>query len=437
MEMTAPVWRRLVAVLALGIVSRAAMLVWVGTARPDGVTYDFLHSEMARVGHSLAAGSGFASPFSVPTGETAWVAPGYPFLMSLIFREFHGYSRAASLAMLGMSCFFSVLTCIPVFFLAREWGGDKLGLWAAAGWALFPYAIHLSGTRFWEQSFSPLLMMLLLCIALAIRRTGQTRFWLLWGALIGCTALTATTVIVVAPFLAFWIGAELHRRKIRWISNAALACLVSIAIVTPWLVRDYRSFGRFVPVRSNFWMEVSVGNQLDPGVDWAGWMHPSRSPQQFALYQQLGEIRYMDLKRSEALAWIRAYPGVFAARTLKRFMATWTGAFEFPLHGDDLSNAAFCTSLTILALVGLWLAATTRHREIWLFVIPLAAYPCIYYLTVAHERYRHPIDPIVVILAASAALEFQAAYSSLRARWRLARMPVVESPLEVPERSGD
>jgi hypothetical protein len=40
-----------------------------------------------------------------------------------------------------------------------------------------------------------------------------------------------------------------------------------------------------------------------------------------------------------------------------------------------------------------------RLRGSFIFAVSLLVYPMVYYLTFAHERYRHPIEPLMVLLA--------------------------------------
>jgi len=47
----------------------------------------------------------------------------------------------------------------------------------------------------------------------------------------------------------------------------------------------------------------------------------------------------------------------------------------------------------------LFLMLRRRLRGSFIFAISLFVYPMIYYLTFAHERYRHPIEPLMVLLA--------------------------------------
>lgn len=400
-------WLATITGFALAI--RAAVLIWFCTGQRAAETLDNLvhRSELVHIAFSLATGKGFASPFITATGPTAWTPPIYPFLVSLVLRGFHGYTLGAAAAVLGMSCILSALVCVPLFALGREIGGEELGRAAAIGWAIFPYAIHLSTSSYWDFSLSALLMTLIVLIAYRIRRSPSMWLWLLWGATIGCAGLTNPVVVTVVPFVAVWLAWELTRAKLRWMAQLSLAAFVAAVLVTPWLVRDYKVFGEFIPIRSNFWLELRVGNQSDPNVDWAGWLHPIINSEQFHLYEQLGEKNYMNLKRSEALAWIQENPGTYLMRIFKRFAVTWTGIFDLRPRGEELANIPFCTILTLVSFGGLWIALRKDIRAAVPLAIVLAVFPVLYYFTNSNERYRHPIDPLMVLLAAYAFIEYR------------------------------
>ncbi|MGA8539236.1 MAG: hypothetical protein WB566_07030, partial [Terriglobales bacterium] len=70
----------------------------------------------------------------------------------------------------------------------------------------------------------------------------------------------------------------------------------------------------------------------------------------------------------------------------------------------DPPNVFFCSTLSVLALLGLWRAL----RAHWLGALPYAlvlfSFPLIYYITSPEVYYRRPIDPFFVILAVVAVL---------------------------------
>ena len=60
-----------------------------------------------------------------------------------------------------------------------------------------------------------------------------------------------------------------------------------------------------------------------------------------------------------------------------------------------------CTIFTALALMGLWRAFRLEPEIAVLFALVLVIFPAIYYITSPEVYYRRPIDPLIVILAAS------------------------------------
>ena len=56
------------------------------------------------------------------------------------------------------------------------------------------------------------------------------------------------------------------------------------------------------------------------------------------------------------------------------------------------------TLSSALAFLGLGIALKRRMPAAWLFLWLLLAVPMIYYVTFTHPRYRHPIEPEMILL---------------------------------------
>ena len=69
--------------------------------------------EVGRLAYSLANGRGFSAPFGGDTGPSAWVAPVYPWIVSLTFRCASGTTRVAPpLPFSRINSLFAALTCL-------------------------------------------------------------------------------------------------------------------------------------------------------------------------------------------------------------------------------------------------------------------------------------------------------------------------------------
>jgi hypothetical protein len=359
--------------------------------------------ETGRIARAIALGHGFSDPFHGSTGPTAWIAPIYPYFLAGVFKIFGVYSNASAWVALAVNSIFSALTCATVYYIGREVFGprSRVPLWAAWTWALLPSQMFWAIRFAWETSLSAYLLSVVVLLMLRHERDADLRDWLWFGALWGIIALSSPALLSLLPFFAIWWIMQQPSRGVS-LRHASMAALLFVAINLPWMVRNYETFGKPVFIRGNFGAELRMGN--GPGADgyWMFWQHPTQDPVEFHKYQGMGEAAYVAQRQQEAVDWIRQNPSIFARITLKRVLLFWAGIprSEVVAGSDirDLSEAAFFCS-SALSFVGLWLMFRRRLRGRFIFAVSLMVYPMIYYLTFPHERYRHPIEPLMVLLA--------------------------------------
>jgi hypothetical protein len=174
---------------------------------------------------------------------------------------------------------------------------------------------------------------------------------------------------------------------------------VFAACIAPWSVRNYRTFGKVIFIRSNFGAELRLGN--GPGADgtWMAYLHPTKNARQLRLYREMGEMAYVAECKCQAIAFIRGSYGRFAMLSMKRFIYYWGGLpkpAEKPALAS-LQNSIFLAS-SVLAFWGLGRALRKRRPGAWLFFWLILCYPLVYYFVFPHPRYRHPIEPELGIL---------------------------------------
>jgi 4-amino-4-deoxy-L-arabinose transferase-like glycosyltransferase len=304
---------------------------------------------------------------------------------------------------------FSALTCIPVFLMARDSFGEKTAVWAGWSWALFPYAIYLSAEWIWETCLTTLLLSLLFLITLRLERSTRLGSWVGYGLLWGITALSDPAVLSLLPLLVGWVCYRLHKRGQRSGLQAVVAVIALVVMVTPWFVRNYRTFHQFIPFRDAFWLVMHVGNNGDTS-HWApDAAHPSTDANEEQQYNRLGELNYMAEKRREAIEFIRSHPGWYAWVTFRRFIFTWTGFWSFSreylaIEPTDPGNIVLSTTLTLFALVGLRRAFRNACPAAVPYAVALIVFPFIYYISIPQMPYRHRIDPEILVLASYGAV---------------------------------
>lgn len=404
----------LIVIVALGL--RAAFLWNYASHNPRQAlsTIPFLF-ESGNIAVSLATGHGFASPFRVNTGPTAWTTPIYPGILAAIFRIFGIYTFSAFLAACAVNILATALACIPIFYAGKRMGGLAFGAGAAWLWAVFPNAIEIPSTSMWDASLAALLAAIILWATLALAERGADRDraipwdWIGYGLLWGLAVMTTATLIGLLPFLLGWIAFRRWKKGLSWVKKAALAVGLLALCCLPWTVRNYEIFHAFVPARSILGLQLWVGNNPQAKAVWLGTQHPIHDSAERAQYVAMGEIAYMQRKERAAIRYMLAHPAREVYLTWKRFLEFWSGGTPEPIADILRSRSAwfdFVLLFNLITAVGALsgIIALFCRRSVYLF--PLAVFPVVfpwaYYLTVVMPRYSLPIEPAVMLLSVAA-----------------------------------
>jgi hypothetical protein len=364
-----------------------------------------LEAEM--VGKSLADGFGFANTFPHYPYVTAWLAPVYPWILSLgqlLFRfDSHGVVLFAQL----FNIILSSLTAFPIFYLGKRVYSSGTGLGAAWLWAFSPVAILMPIEWIWDQSLSAFLLAILLCFTYWIRESAAPLHWAGYGLLWGAAALTNPSLCILLPFLLLWLCFQ--RAKNPAISGAlvARATLFFVLAILPWTMRNYFEFDSLFFIKSNFGLEFMLGNNstVRPDQVYSLALHPEFNYREYKLLLMTGEPVYNNLKQRQAIAFIRANPHAFFQLCRRRFVDTWTGLFDTledtfvrpaGIRGQYVWSVAL---LSAFSFGGLLLSFLTNALKTLPLTLCVILFPIPYYITHSSLRYRHPIDPVLTILA--------------------------------------
>jgi 4-amino-4-deoxy-L-arabinose transferase-like glycosyltransferase len=365
-------------------------------------------NETGNIAFSLAKGHGFSSPYWQETGPTAWLTPVYPALVAAVFKIFGIHTPHSFFAIVFLNILFSTATCVPLYYIGKRVGGLGVAGGAAWLWAIFPNAIMIPYQWVWDTSLAALLMATILWATLELADTRSVRAWCGYGVLWGFALMTNPSLGSLFPLLLGWAAYRAWQKGLLHRSRPLLACAIAVLCCMPWTVRNYLAFHRFIPLRSNLPFELWLGNneQFDEQSQVVPPSDPERA--EISRYVHMGETAFMQDKWEKATAFMRAHPRLEITLFARRFVATWTG-LEKPFQGLRDTDSPLVRLVLIsnaLAALGALcgILALLRSRSIYAF--PLAVgpivYPLIYYVTHASLRYRHPIDPALLLLVAIA-----------------------------------
>ncbi|HUA15307.1 MAG TPA: glycosyltransferase family 39 protein [Verrucomicrobiae bacterium] len=378
--------------------------------RPGHDNFEF-GWEMGRIGRSIALGHGFSSPYDGETGPSAWEPPLYPFLIGGVFKVFGVYTVTSAWMLLGINCVFATLTTIPIFWIAHRTFDRRVAVWSAWTWTLNPYVWYWGVHWIWDTTFTPFVLAWAFLLALELAEWPGVGGWILFGALYGVGALANPTMLAFLPFCGLWIWRERYQRGLASIGGVVLASLAFWIVLTPWLVRNYEVFRQFVFIRDDFGLQFGLGNGPSADGMLMPYFQPNLNLLELRKFQQMGELAYAAECKRFAFDWIRAHPGRFAVISLKRFFYYWNGVPR-PTSSTswvDFRSSAFLAT-SVLALWGMGRALRQKRRGAWLFAWLIFAYPAVYYFVFPHARYRHPIEPellVLIVFLVSEAREFQ------------------------------
>ena len=118
----------------------------------------------------------------------------------------------------------------------------------------------------------------------------------------------------------------------------------------------------------------------------------------------MGEVAYVQMRGTAAKAIIAANPWLFVRNTLKRVDFFWISV-PHPVEDHpaaELGEGIRIESYAFLSVAGLLGLALALHRRmpaagLWAWAILLLPLP--YYAVTAHARFRHPLEPILCVLA--------------------------------------
>ncbi len=353
-------------------------------------------TELGRLGVSLRMGRGLSSPFGGGTGPSAFLAPGYPALVALVFRFFGNYSWHAAAVLLMLQVMFAVGTVFFVMMVARMAFSARTANIAGAIWAFSPPLWWMPAV-FWESGLSTTMLTASLALAMHCAAWPKPWKWMVMGAFFAGAMLINPSLMLALLSVGAW---AIHRSGAgSRVQSVVLLVATWAVLFVAWPVRNELEMHAFIPLRSNLGYELWQGNRAGSDGEFSAEFHPNVNAQEFAQYAALGEVGYMREKTAMAETAIRAQPGRFVRLTAKRVAQFWLGLWS---RNSQALIVLHIATTTVLGLAGFVLLWERRRGVAMLFAGPLLFFPLPYYITHADSRFRLVLDPLATVLCAYA-----------------------------------
>jgi 4-amino-4-deoxy-L-arabinose transferase-like glycosyltransferase len=392
--------------------------------RHDARDYE-LHAQ------SLAVGDGYSR--HVAYGRpTAFRPPGYPYFLAGVYRV-AGVERAEQPRRIHVArvaqAFVGAAIVALIGILALLVWGPRTGLIATALAAVYVPLILIGGAVMSEPLFDVAMLAATIAAVLHRRSPHRYRYAVLTGVLTGLAILTRANAIILLVPLAFAVWDGRPRRA--WRSLGPPAALVAAALVTlvPWTIRNAEQLHAFVPVSTQLgsslagtYNDTARTDPVNPGA----WRSIKHVPEYASLWRRVRTTPEATLERRlrhTALDYAADHPLYVAEvgyyNTLRmldldgreRWRAT---AATVTVEHDWADAGARCFwAFAVLAVAGA-LTGRARRAPAWLWAMPALLFLSVVFLAVETPRYRTPLDPFVILLAAVA---LAAASDAIGRRW--------------------
>jgi hypothetical protein len=392
-------------IFAASLVSRLASAIYI-LSRYSGPQLLFLANEPSHVAAALASGHGFSSPYAgTPIAPTAQQPPLYPFILAGVFKIFGIYTVESAWAAVLINVTAGALTAVLLYYVGKIHFNEPVGILSAWLWVLpWMYKIDTFTVSLTNAYLAALGVIALFLWAPKTLESAWS--WFALGIYSGLLVLLQPALLTVVLAYGAWLACSRAQSRRPLVALAGL-----FLVLSPWTIRNYATFGRFIPLRDNFGLELWLGNRpgIQGTVDFNG-DFPDTDPSN---YVRLGEIAFMDAKFHEATEFILHQPVGFVGRVFRRMIEFWYVPFPLPW-----------VLLRVLGWLGAALALL-RDRTQWIWLTMLAVFPLVYYVTHNFPTYRHPIEPLVLLMAAYCIVEI-VAQGNAGVRMKDTREPPIE-----------
>ena len=356
---------------------------------------EFYYDDVAR---SLLIGKGFVHSvnprsadqrFSFEPGTPFhFVPPLYAWWLYLIYLIFGTSVFFAKI----MQCFLDASVCLLIYFIGtRVVKDEKKALLSAALYAVYPLAIIMCSVLYYQIPLNTAICLVILAYLAPINwRNG---FWT--GAAVGASALAKPVTLPLLILLpALRLGESGFKKAVMKpaLSWAFVFILASLAVLTPWTIRNYLVFNKFVPVQHGG-EEVLVQGSKEEYIDLDVNALRQKYPKGLAPKNQLTQTaiaNHLDHLRKNPVDYLR-FMG-------KKFLLTW-----YNTEGKQKNVRALLVQIFFLffAIIGLLLSPRIWSRRPGVYILACILYFCfIQVILFPLVRYTLAVMPLVMLLTA-------------------------------------
>lgn len=341
--------------------------------------------------------------FHNPPHPTVFMMPGLPFSLAffvLIFGKF-----GALTAFRIFQAILQALGLLIIFFIGRKIFNSKVGVIAAILDALSIAEIWTANLLLTETCFKFFVLLLIFFSIYAIKEK-KTRYYVLAGVAWGLATLFRPTIATFPIIiLIMWIKEKYTIKEM--IKYTAVVSLVFCLILSPWWIRNYRIFHRFIP------MTLATGNPMlqgtfinydqstkkTDGLDYSQFKYSGDHDEikNNELEMAMSKYRLKNLVPKQPLRFLYWYT---IGKTIQQ--VNWPFYWTQILGVNFVMAGAYYYLTLILCVLGIihFFRTKERNRSGNILFATIIYFIVVYLPFFAMSRYFYPAMPYVLIFAA-------------------------------------
>lgn len=332
------------------------------------------------------------------------VMPLYPLQVALM----GGYELALKVSDVVLS----TLSIWLIHGIALEMFKDRAAAFVAALVAAFyPFFVFYAVSGLTETSYT---FFVLLGFYLLYQAS------LVWGAgVLVLSILSRPSLEPLLPLLLLAFALIVHR--LTWRQTVLFlgkASLIYLVLMTPWWAHNYAKYDQFVHLNLGAGRMLYMGNNP---MNQTGGGRERIDADMSRFYNEIDDpLIRNDAMKDEAIAYIRDSPSHFIAMAGVKFLRFWR---LWP-HASEYQNWQYIVVSVLSYGVALTLAVVFLLRHglaYWRVLTPVILFAgflsAVHMVTLGSIRYRFPLEPFIVILAAQMSVEILSRWGRANALW--------------------
>lgn len=344
-------------------------------------------------------------PFTEIGQPTAVKMPLYPIFLAIIYLIFGHYYTVAIIIQLLM---YSVGTLL-VYAIGKDIYNKNVGIIASGIFSLYPHYIYYS-SQLLTENLTTFLLLLSVFYLIRTNKRGSLLNLVLSGIFIGLTILCRSSWLLFPFGLFCWLFfLRIDIKEI--IKRYLIILIISMAIVSPWFIRNYIVFNAFPVLQTTGGVNLYLGNQLSEM--WGGELGAVTEDKLLPYLNDLNgktEVEKDKYMFKIGKEHIKNSPTLFLKMLCVKFMEFFRVYSKNVSFNVNILNICSFGVILILSIFGVFLSLKYwRKSSLLLILIAYATFTQIFFTAAA--RYRIPIDVFISIYASQT-------LNSLRIRWK-------------------